>query len=160
MMETTHLNKTLIVNSSNQVDVVRRLLADGWRKKEALVFFRDRNNYRIEINGKGHPMWNVTVVPKTSEFDEFDWKLRQDMKKLNNIGSKNNRRKLYVNDQNRNELKGLISTMKQNNYSLIFNNEFIVFRTKANEVKVFKVAAAMDLAERPDGWYAGQKKIL
>ena len=154
----TH-SKTFIVDS-NLVDTVRQLLSSGWRKRKAQVFFKERNNYILEINGEGNPIWNLTIKPRTNEFDENDWKLLQDLRGLNNLGKNKYSKKLYVNDKNKSEILSLISVMKRNNFNLIFNNDYIVFRTRQNRIKIFKVAAAMDLIEQPDGWYAGQKKIL
>jgi len=144
------------------MEVVKQLLTNGWRKSEPHVFYKDRNNYNLKINGKNHPMWIAEITPKTNEFDENDWKLHQDMKSLVNLGKPSSQyKKLYINnDKTKTDLMVLIKAMKQNGYNLIFNQEYIAFRTKTNGVKIFKIAAAMDLTEQPDGWYIGQKKIF
>lgn len=151
--------KTFIV-SDNLIETVRHLLSDGWRKLENYCFFKERNNYVLKIDGSKHPMWQIEVKPKTNEFDNNDWKLRQDMRNLLQLGKEGHRKKLYVNDKNRKDITNLISMMKQNNYNLIFNNEYILFRTKSNSVKIFKIAAAIDLVEQLDGWYVGQKRMF
>ncbi len=85
----------------------------------------------------------------------------QDIRKLKYLGKNlNQRKKLYFNDNNRAEIRTLIKTMRNNKFNLIFDNNYIVFRTKEDKVKVFKIAASMDLVEQHDGWYVGQKKIL
>jgi len=142
------------------MDTVRQLLSDGWRKRKAQIFFKERNNYTLEMNGENNPLWQLTIEPKTNEFDVNDWKLLQDLRRVNNLGNNKYFKKLYVNEKNKTEILTLINTMKHNNFNLIFNNDYIVFRTKRNKIKIFKVAAAMDLIEQPDGWYVGQKRIL
>jgi len=156
--ETTQA-KTFIV-STGLMELVRELLSNGWRKREEQIFFKERNHYTLEMNGKDNPLWRLEIKPKTKEFDENDWKLRQDLSRLNNLGKKKYFKKLYVNDGNKKDILKLISAMKSNNFNLIFDNDYIVFRTRQNKIKIFKIAAAMDLCEQPDGWYAGQKKIL
>lgn len=159
MMESIIHSKTFIMNSS-LMDLVRQLLSDGWRKTKANNFYKERNTYILEINGDDSPIWYLTIKPKTNEFDMNDWKLRQDLKRLNNIGKNKYFKKLYVNDDNKKRILNLITAMKSNSFNLIFDNDYIVFRTRQNKVKIFKIAAAMDLSEQPDGWYAGQKRIL
>ena len=156
---TSHV-KTYVVDT-DMIEIVRHLLSDGWRKKSAQVFFLERNHYILEIDGRDNPLWQLSIKPKTKEFDENDWKLLKDLKKLNNLGDKRRYfKRLYVNDGNKREILALIAAMKSNNFNLIFDNNYIVFRTRSNKIKVFKIAAAMDLSEQPDGWYAGQKRIL
>jgi len=161
MMENTITHsKTFIVDGNSLMDTVRQLLSDGWRKRKAQIFFKERNNYTLEMNGENNPLWQLTIEPKTNEFDVNDWKLLQDLRRVNNLGNNKYFKKLYVNEKNKTEILTLINTMKHNNFNLIFNNDYIVFRTKRNKIKIFKVAAAMDLIEQPDGWYVGQKRIL
>lgn len=158
-MEAT-LVKTLIFNG-NMMEIVRNLLASGWRKRRKSVFYKERNNYTIEIDGSNSPMWSVAIEQKNEEFDEEDWKLRQDLKSLSYLGQKKNHfKKLYVNDANKSEIKNLIEAMRQSEYNLIFNNDYVLFRMKQDKVRIMKLAASMDLVEQPDGWYVGQKKIL
>lgn len=156
--KTTHI-KTFVVDVE-LMELVRQLLSEGWRKSQALVFFKERNHYILEMDGKDNPLWQLNIKPKTNEFDENDWKLRQDLRQLNNLGKNKYLKRLYVNDKNRKEILNLISAMKTNSFNLIFDKDYIVFRTRQNKIKVFKIAAAMDLIEQPDGWYAGQKRIL
>ncbi len=154
------LTKTYIIND-NLMDTVKQLLSEGWRKRKAQVFYKERNHFIIEFNGQSNPIWILSVTPKTNEFDLQDWKLLQDIRKLKYLGKNlNQRKKLYFNDNNRAEIRTLIKTMRNNKFNLIFDNNYIVFRTKEDKVKVFKIAASMDLVEQHDGWYVGQKKIL
>lgn len=158
-MEATHI-KTFIFKG-NLIEIVRNLLSTGWRKRKKNIFFKERNNYTLEIDGTNSPMWNVGVEPRNEEFDEEDWKFRQDLRSLEHLGQKKNYfKKLYVNDDNKREIKNLICAMKKSGYNLIFNNDYILVRTKQDRIKIMKLAATMDLIEQPDGWYAGQKKIL
>jgi hypothetical protein len=153
--------RTLIVNGT-VVDVAKQLLTNGWRKSGPYIFQRERNNYNLKIDGTNHPMWKIEIEPKTDEFDDNDWKLRQDMRSIANIGKPSaDSKKLYINNEKtKADLMMLIKAMQDNTYNLIFNNEYIAVRTKANKLKIFKIAAAMDLTEQPDGWYAGQKKMF
>lgn len=160
MENTASLTKTYVTNS-NVLDTVGQLLSEGWRKQRAYVFYKERNNYTIIFNGVNSPMWELSVIPKSAEFDLQDWKLLQDMKRLDRLGeNKKYAKKLYINDGNRLEVNTLINMMDKNQFNLVFDDDYVIFRTQQDKVKVFKVAAAMELSKQPDGWYAGQKKIL
>jgi hypothetical protein len=159
MSDTTQqFNKTYIINGQ-LVDAIRHLLATGWRKKEDGVFYKTRNTYNIELTGTTHPMWNVKVTPKNQEFDMNDWKLRQDMSHLRNLGNASSK-KLYLSDENREELLRMMSALRQNQFNLIYDNTYMILRAAPNKIKVFKIAASMELVEQKDGWYVGEKKIL
>jgi hypothetical protein len=156
--ETIQLNKTFL--SNNQLlDVVKQLLSDGWRKKKDGIFYRVRNTYTIEVNGINHPIWDILIIGKLPEFDENDWKLKQDVNKLKNLGQAS-RRKLYINQSNAEEVGHMVAALKRNRFNLVYDNDYLVLRTSANEIKVFKLAAIMDLIEQKDGWYVGDKRVL
>lgn len=149
--------KTLVV-SATDIDTVKNLLSNGWQKEKAFVFTKDRNNFKITVDGTTHPIWSVKILPKTDRFDINDWKLQKDMKSLYRLGSTRNK-KLYINDQNRQELQFLVDTLDDRGFDLIFDDDYVVLR-RNGRVKIFKVAASMTLAEQHDGWYIGQKRIL
>jgi hypothetical protein len=154
------ISHSLIVNEQ-MVDVVRSLLSSGWRKSKAKLFYKERNNYKIEIDGTNSPIWNVYITPKNEAFDEKDWKLLQDFRKLKHIGSeKAKTKRLYVNENNKEEISALVDTIKNNNYNVVFNKDYIVFKTDIDQVKVFKVAASIFMTEGEDGWYIGEKRVL
>lgn len=146
------------VSPGSEMEVVRHLLSDSWIKKSALVFQKPRNNYTIEVNGKDHPMWTIKVTPKSDMFSNHDWKLRQDFKRLKNLGKPIDRR-LYMNENNKQEIRSLLQAMMENGFQLIYNNNYVIFRDR-QQINIFKIAAKMNLVPQPDGWYAGQKKIL
>lgn len=156
--ETTQLKKIFVVNGE-LLDAVRHLLSSGWQKKEDNVFYRNRNTYTIELDGKTHPMWTITVIGKNPEFDEHDWKLRQDLNRLRNLGRVSNK-KLYLNDTNREEVSRMIMALKKNSFNLIYDNDYLIMRNRPGGIKIFKLAATLELVEQPDGWYVGEKRIL
>jgi hypothetical protein len=157
-IEKTPISKTCVINDP-LINTVQNLLAAGWRKKEDRLFYKGRNTYIIELNGNYHPMWGIEITPINDGFDPNDWKLRKDLNSLKNLGHVTDRR-LYLNDGNKEEIAHMISALQQNKFNLIYDNSYVVFRAAPNRVRIFKIAATMDLVEQPDGWYVGEKKIL
>lgn len=152
------LHKILISNLPI-MDAVRYLLSNGWKKKEDGVFYRKRNTYTIELNSSSHPMWNINVIANGPEFDENDWKLRQDFRSLKNLGKRYSK-KLYINEDNKEELSRMLDALKRNHFNLIYDNDYLVIRNKPNGIRIFKLAACLELAEQRDGWYVGERKVL
>jgi hypothetical protein len=158
--EISQLSKTFVVNGE-LIDTAKSLLGSGWLKKSETIFVRERNTYTIELDSSHHPMWNVIVTVKNpQEFDENDWKLRQDLGKLRGLGSKQVEKKLYLGDTNKDEIGRMVQALKKNQFNLIYDNNYLIIRSRPNAIKVFKLAAALELVEQPDGWYVGQRKIL
>lgn len=150
-------SKTFVV-SATDVETVKNLLSSGWQKEKAFIFYKDRNHFKITVEGISHPMWTVKVEPKTNQFDVNDWKFRKDMKSLYTLGTTKNK-KLYINDQNRQELQFLVDILDDRDFDLIFDDNYIILR-RNGRVKIFKIAASMTLAEEHDGWYIGEKRVL
>ena len=149
----------ILVSNLQLMDAVRYLLTSGWKKKEDGIFYRKRNTYTIELNSSAHPMWDINVISNGPEFDESDWKLRQDFRSLKNLG-KSYGKKLYVSDSNREELERMVDALRKNHFNLIYDNDYLVIRNKPNGIKIFKLAATLELVEQKDGWYVGERKIL
>lgn len=151
------ISKTFVV-STTDMETVKNLLSNGWQKEKAFLFAKDRNHYKISVNGTSHPIWSVDILPKNEHFDLNDWKLQKDLKSLYKLGTTRNK-KLYINDNNREELQFLVDTLDERGFDLIFDEDYVVLR-RNGKVKIFKIAASMTLAEQHDGWYIGQKRIL
>lgn len=151
--------ESTFVSSKNKIDVVRDLLSDSWVKKNKSEFYKTRNNYTIELNGKNHPLWIVKVYPKNDLFDENDWKLRQDYKSIKNLGKKLNKN-LYINENNVEEIQILIETMLMNGFRLIYSDNYVLVRENSDTLSIFKIAAKARMKGKEDGWYVGKKKVL
>lgn len=159
MMNTNKiLNKSCII-SGELYDVVKNLLINGWIKKKDGVFYKERNTYTIEVDGLYHPLWSVSVTPKSESFSDIDWKLTQDLNRLKNLGRPANR-KLYLGEENKADLTRMMDALKRNKFNIIYDNNYIILRSGPTKVKIFKIAATMDLVENRDGWYVGEKKIF
>ena len=113
----------------NIEDPEKVLLENSWIKKNDYIFYKDRNNYIIEVNIESHPLIKVEVIPKNESFSENDWKLKQDFKRLNNLGKKTEKN-LYINNENKKIIKSMVYALIANNLILIYNDEYVVFRKK------------------------------
>lgn len=157
LMDTKEITKAFVVFTTD-METVKNLLSAGWQKQKAFKFVKERNNFDIQVDGTNHPIWKVNVFPKNEKFDKNDWKLEKDIKSLLNLG-KIRGRKLYINESNRGELQFLVDVLYDRDLDLIFDDDYLVLR-RGKGIKIFKVAASMTLAEKHDGWYIGQKKVL
>jgi len=157
-MEPKEIHQTFIANEDT-LHVAERLLSQGWRKGKGLFFYKERNSYKIELDGLNHPLWDIKVKPKNEGFHIKDWKLKKDLRDLK-YRTKPLERRLYVNERDRQQLASMMTVMKQRNLALIYNENFIVFRSAMDGYRIFKIAAAMSLVEQKDGWYIGQKRVI
>jgi len=146
------------ISSKSKNEVAKDLVSESWQKKNESEFYKDRNNYIIKLYGKNHPIWEIAVESKSKSFSKEDWKLRQDFKSIKNLGKKLNK-KLYINENNRSEIIQLINTLIANRYSLVYNENYIIF-LNGDTLNIFKIAARMNLKSKSNGWYIGQKKIF
>lgn len=152
------IHQTFVANE-NTLHVAERILSQGWRKEKGLNFYKERNTYRVEIDGSNHPLWNIRVKPKNENFHIRDWKLKKDLRDLK-YKTRPLEKRLYVNEMDKQQLAAMMTIMKQKNLALIYNENFIVFRSEINGYRIFKIAAAMSLVEQKDGWYIGQKRVI
>lgn len=146
------------VSSEPKISVIKNLSKDSWNKKNDSEFYKVRNTYTIELAEISHPIWEIRVEPKSKSFTEEDWKLRQDFKSIKNLGKRLNK-KLYVNENNREEIIQLINVLIANNFALVYNDNYVIL-LNGDTLNIFKIAAYMKLKSQDDGWYIGQKKIL
>lgn len=156
-MEQNSIYKNFI-EPNTDIDIVKNILNDGWKKEQSFVFFKDRNTYKIKINGKNRPLWTIEIKPKNESFDEKDWKLKKDLRSLKQLNIKNTKH-LYINDKNKQQIATLVEAMFVNEYQLVFDEDYILFRD-GDKIKVFKIAAAMSMVNQKDGLYIGNKKII
>jgi predicted oxidoreductase (fatty acid repression mutant protein) len=156
-MDQKKLNSTFVA-TRNKIDVVKDLLSDSWIKESGSSFYKTRNKYIIKLSGNHHPIWQVSVSSKAKILDENDWKLRKDFKSIKNLGKKLDKR-LYLNEDNRKEIIQLINALIVNGFSLVYNENYIIF-INGDTMNIFKIAATMNLHAKEDGWYVGQKKIF
>jgi hypothetical protein len=145
--------------SDSIICLATSLLKDGWLKNKKGVFFKRRNHYDITVENVGHPLWQITISPKTEYYDDRDWKLKKDLKSLDNIG-KPRAKKLYINEDNIREIKYLLYKMQEGNFNLLYDENYIIFQDKEENVNIFKIAAKAPLKYRKDGWFIGNKKIF
>jgi hypothetical protein len=156
-MEQTNIYKNFIEPTS-EIDIVKKLLDSGWKKEASFLFYKERNTYVIKINGKNRPIWQIEINPKNDGFDENDWKLNKDIKELKRLNLKKTKH-LYINDRNKRQIANLVEAMFINEYQLVFDEDYILFRDN-NDIKVFKIAAAMSMVNQKDGLYIGDKRII
>lgn len=157
-MEEKAISKTFISNK-NMLSTVEQILSQGWRKEKGLNFYKERNTYKIKLDGVSHPIWSIVIEPKSDIFHIRDWKLKKDLRGLRHQ-IKPIERKLYLNDKDKEVLHAMLQVMLQKNMALIYNEYFMIFRSPSDEYKIFKIAATMNLVKQKDGWYIGQKRMI
>jgi len=157
MNNTFTYTKTWVVNDNFDF-IVERLLDTFWTKEKDAIFYKERNNYKIKVNGAEHPFWKINIIPTSEAFDALDWKIKQDLRKLKNLRYVNNKQ-LFINKQNKNNIDYLL-TYIEGGGKIAHDDNFLLFLDQDNNLRVFKIAAWTKLQAQDDGWYLGKNRLL
>lgn len=147
--------------SCDEMTAASLLINDLWEKKNGLVFQKNRNSFDIEVDGRNHPLWKVKITPKNNKFNELDWKLKQDINKLKNLGKPKDKR-IFLNDKNEKTIKTLTKMLITNRkLSAIYSDVdgFILFWEDINKIRIFKVIASGYITKKGSEWYMDKKKL-